>query len=35
MHLLALFSNQTCVYFYVYEVAMQTNSRSVHATIMT
>ena len=31
----SVLSFRTSVYFYVYEVAMQTNSRSLVATIMT
>ena len=31
----AVFSYRTCVYVYVYEVAMQTNARSLAAMIMT
>ena len=35
MHISVVLSYQTCVYFYVYKVAMQTNSWSLVAIIMT
>ena len=35
MHMTVILSYQTCIYFYVHEVAMQKNTRSLGAMIMT